>query len=274
MKFFFTLLFLFALITQARTLTWREAINLSQQNNSEYQAALLYYKSVEDLETSGVSPFLPKLSASVSSTQSGAPAISSTQTYATSLTLSQNLFSGLSDINSYFLKKTNTQLAQATLNSVKAKLSQELKQVYSEVFYIQDYKKLVVDILKRRIENNENIKLQFNVGRENKGSLLLSQAYIDSAEFDVLKSSHDEEILSNNLRRILGLNLDEPIMISENIVKEEIKNIIPETCVCRNSSTNRIQKKININRGKNINLLFTYTSHTVLHFLSKYLYQE
>lgn len=228
MRFFFAISFLIAAVSEARTLTWNEAVQLAQQNSLEYQSALSNYKSVEELEISGVSGFLPKLSASANGTHSGAPGTDSTQAYTAQLSLSQNLFSGLSDINNYFLKKTNTRSALATFNSVKARLSQELKQAYAEVYYIQDYKKLAADILKRRIENNANVKLQYNVGRENKGSVMLSQSYVDSAEYDVLKTSHDEEVSVTNLKRILGINSDEAITVSDNIVKEELKNTRPD----------------------------------------------
>ena len=221
-------MFFIPLVSEARSLTWSQAVALAGQNSMEYQAALLNYKSIEEAETSGISGFLPKISASASGTQGTAPGISSTQTYAAQLSLSQNLFSGLSDINTYFLKKINTRQALATLNSVRSKLSQELKQAYAEVFYIQDYKKLVADILKRRMENKRNVQLQYDVGRENKGSLLLSQSYVESADFDVLKTTHDEDVATENLKRVLGLSSDEAISISDNIAKDELKKETPD----------------------------------------------
>ena len=215
-------------ISQARTLTWSEAVRLAQENSLEYQAALANYKSVEELEISGSSGFLPKLSASVSGTQSGAPETATTSSYTTQLSLSQNVFSGLSDINNYFLKKTNTKSALTVLNSVKSKLSQELKQTYAEVYYIQDYKKLVTDILKRRIENNNNVKLQYNIGKENKGSWLQALSYVESAEFDVLKAQHDQDADITNLKRVLGILEDEPISVTDDIPKEELKDQSPD----------------------------------------------
>lgn len=216
-------------ISHSKTLTWNEASLLAQQNNLEYQAALANYKSTEDLETSGISGFLPKINASVTSSQNYSEiSNANTQSYSAQLSLTQNLFSGFTDINTYFFKKTTTQQALATLNSVKAKLSQELKQSFSEAYYIQDYKKLVTDILNRRTENKHNVKLQYDVGRENKGSLLLAESYVDLANYDVLKALHDEDIFKDNLKRLLGLNSNEAITILENIPKEILKNDTPD----------------------------------------------
>ena len=222
MRFFWVFILFFVSLSEARNLTWNEAVALAAENSLEYQAALANYTSVQQLETGNLSGFLPKLSASASGTHSGAPGTSSTLSYAAQLSLSQNLFAGFSDLNTYYLKKTNTESALATFNTVKARLSQELRQAFAELFYIQDYKKLVTDIFRRRTENNSNVKLQYNVGRENKGSLLLSQSYIDSAEFDLLKTGHDEEVFVGNLKRMLGILGEETLFITQNILTEEI----------------------------------------------------
>lgn len=222
MWLFWVLILFFVSLSEARNLTWNEAATLAAENSLEYQAALANYTSVQHLETGNLSGFLPKLTASAGGTHSGGPGTASTHSYSAQLSLSQNLFAGFSDLNTYYLKKTNTESALATLNSVKAKLSQELKQAFAELYYIQDYKKLVTDIFKRRTENNSNVKLQYNVGRENKGSLLLSQSYIDSADFDLLKASHDEEVFSSNLKRMLGIPTEETLFITQNILRDEI----------------------------------------------------
>ncbi|MEQ1722411.1 MAG: TolC family protein [Pseudobdellovibrio sp.] len=209
-------------VAAGRTLTWNEAINLAQQNSLEYQTAFSNYKSVEELEISGVSGFLPRITASTSGTQSGVPIGPVTNSYSAQLSLTQNLFSGLSDISNYYLKKTNTQKALANFNSAKSKLSAELKQAYANLYYIQDFKKLAQDIVKRRNDNSRNVKLQYDNGRENKGSLLLSQSYVESAEYDVLTSQHDHEVATETLRRVLGLPAEEEIVISLNIAKDAI----------------------------------------------------
>jgi outer membrane protein TolC len=209
-------------VSIARTLTWNEAVSLAQQNSLEYQTALSNYKSVEELEISGVGGFLPKITASTSGTRSGPPSGPVSNSYSAQLSLTQNLFSGFSDISNYYLKKTNTQKALAEFNSAKSKLSAELKQAYANLYYIQDFKKLALDIVKRRNDNSRNVKLQYDNGRENKGSLLLSQSYVESAEYDVLTSEHDHEVATENLRRVLGLPQEEEIVITTNISKEAV----------------------------------------------------
>lgn len=216
------LILLFALSAEARTLTWNDAVTLAQQNSSEYQMALSNYRAVEELERTGISGFLPKLSAGTSATHGDSSSGGSYHSYSAQISLSQNIFAGFADINTYYLRKSESQKAKAVLTAAKARLSAELKQSYSEVYYLQDVKKLTSDILRRRKENYNNVKLQYEIGRENKGSLLLSESYVAMAEYDQVSTENSEEIAHSNLRRILGMPESESIEILSNIPREEI----------------------------------------------------
>ena len=208
--------------TEARTLTWSETRELAKQNSLEYQAAASTYKSVQELQLTGISGFLPKLTASASGNHSGtATSSDSTHSYSAQLTLSQNIFAGFSDLSSYQLKKINTVQAASDFNVTKAKLSADLKQAYAEVYYAQDFKKLAADILERRKDNLRTVKLQYSVGHENKGSVLLSESYVAQAEYDVMTIAANEDALLEDFRRVLGLAPDESITIEKNIPREE-----------------------------------------------------
>ena len=220
---FVLLILAMAVPARSKTLTWKDTLTLAQQNSLEYQAAVAKYKSVEQLEITGISGFLPKLSATASGNQSGSATSSdSTQSYSAQLTLSQNLFAGFSDLSNYQLKKTNTVQALADFNSAKAKLSADLKQAFAEVYYAQDFKRLAADILNRRKDNYRTVKLQYSVGHENKGSVLLSESYVEQAEYDVATIAANEEAQLEDFRRVLGLAEDEPVTIEKNIEREQL----------------------------------------------------
>lgn len=108
--FYFVLAFIFLSTVQAKNLTWNEAVNLAQQNSLELQAAISNLRAADHSELSKISPFLPRLSASASSTHSGAPGTASANSYSASLTLSQNIFAGFADINTYSQKKSHYEL--------------------------------------------------------------------------------------------------------------------------------------------------------------------
>ena len=211
----------------ARTLSWNEAVELAQKNSAELQAATETYNAALAAESSAASGFMPKLSANVKGTHSGSSTASSQFSYGADLSFSQNLFAGFSDYYSYKIKKNATELAALDLKIAQARLSQELKQTYSETYYTQVNKKLTETILKRREENFKSVQLQYEIGRENKGSLLLSQSYVEQARYDVLRAENEADSTLENFRRYIGLPESEDIVLETNIPKDQTTPTTP-----------------------------------------------
>lgn len=204
----------------ARTLSWSEAVELAQKNSAEIQAATDTYNAALAAESSAASGFMPKLTANMRGTHSGSSTTSSQFSYGADLTLTQNLFAGFSDYYSYKIKKNATAQALLDLKIAQARISQELKQTYSETYYTQVNKKLTASILKRREENYKSVQLQYEIGRENKGSLLLSQSYVEQARYDVMRAENEADTTLENFRRYLGLPDNEEIILENNISKD------------------------------------------------------
>ncbi len=211
-------------LAYARVIEWPEAIELTQKNNFDLIAAENQYKSVLELERSGASPFLPRISANARGTHSGSQTTdTSSRNYSADLSLTQNLFSGFEDNSNWEIKKINSAQALIELNNVKARVSQELKQIYAETFFAQVNYTLAVSIFKRREENLRSVQLQYEVGREDKGSFLLSKSNTELAKLDILRAEHDSEISQENFKRYLGLISDELIVLKDNIQIEAAK---------------------------------------------------
>lgn len=215
------LVLLFSSSLAARTITWDQAVELAQKNSAELQAAAETYKAALEAEASAASGFMPRLSANLRGTHSGSETTVSQFSYGADLSLSQNLFSGFSDYYSYKVKKNATAQALLDLKIAQARISQELKQTYSEAYYTQVNKKLTNSILKRREENFKSVQLQYEIGRENKGSLLLSQSYVEQARYDVMRAENEADTTMENFRRYLGLPDAEEITLESNIAKED-----------------------------------------------------
>lgn len=132
-----------------------------------------------------------------------------TDSYSAQLNLNQNIFSGFADVNKYNQALANSQYAQANLQSVRAKVSADLKQSIAALNYAHDYKKLTTEIIKRRSDNLKNVELRFESGRENKGSTLLSQAYLEQARLDDLNADNLLRTANLDLNRLLAVEQDD-----------------------------------------------------------------
>lgn len=218
-------LVIFQIVVQARTIDWQTGLTLIQQNNPEWSAATQTLESTRALEAAARSGFLPEISASIATSQNynEVTSSSSQRSESASLNLSQNLFAGFADMARYNEAKQNTIIAEMTWKQTKAKISYDYKSAYAGVIYAQEYVALTKKILDRRKENLNIVELRFNSGRENKGSVLLSEAYYQQSVYDSIQAGLQLDVAQNTLAQVLGLSLmDEILIVAKDIPVTEL----------------------------------------------------
>ena len=213
--------------TAQQLLTWKEAIDIAKKNNAELRAGLETLQSSRYQENVARGGFLPQLSADFDYVRSEtdlptptATAQTTTQEdtrYSASISGTQNLFSGLDDFGRIRQAKANTKVALASLHGTKARVSFDLKSAYEHFYYAKEYQRLTSEIIHRREENLKLVELRFESGRENKGSVLLSRAYLNQAIYDDLQAKNAEDIARRQLQRALGVDLSGPIGIQDQV---------------------------------------------------------
>jgi outer membrane protein TolC len=124
--------------------------------------------------------------------------------YGAGATATQNLFAGFQDVARVEQASANAQLAQTDLTLVRARLSRDLKFAYASLRYVQEAVTLTDAIARRTGENLRLVQLRFEGGRENKGSLLLTQATLRQAQFDNLQARQAIPSAQAQLARALG----------------------------------------------------------------------
>lgn len=204
----------------AEKVTFNQAIDLAVKNNLEVQASYEAYKSSQYDKKSTRSSFFPKISASLSYDKSNIETVTSGTSltndgYTGSLNLSQNLFNGFSDYASLKIADSNIMTSEANLQETKAQISYDLKNAVANYTYAKDSLVLSKDILKRREDNLSMVQLRFENGRENKGSVLLSKAYLEQAKLDFFRAQNAMNTSLTFLRRVLNLSEDAAIEITD-----------------------------------------------------------
>ena len=196
------------------TVSWREAMQLTEQENPELGVARENLRASEARKTSAYAGFLPTVKASVgyeNTDRSGTSTIPATTGtgWTAGLNGSWNLFSGFGDAAKIAQTESDRRVAEAALRISNAKISSDLKSAFEAVAYARDYAKLTTQILKRREENLRLVQLRFESGRENKGSVLLSEAYLEQARYDDLQARNAGRTSAVQLAKILALDGDE-----------------------------------------------------------------
>src|SRR3989304_4644550 len=147
---------------------------------------------------------LPQLSAGAGYSDSSGSATTAGTNYSTSLSLSQNLFSGFQDSARIEQGAANLTQAEASLATAKAKLSQELKSAFAGLQFAQDNVTLTEKIVQRLEENLRLVELRFEGGRENKGSFTLTRATLAQARYENLQAQQALASVQAQFARGLG----------------------------------------------------------------------
>jgi outer membrane protein TolC len=207
----------------ARSVSWAESLVLTRANNANLKSAEATLRATENQEGVARAGFLPTVNGSLGATRTGTAGAIDAGTgvgnqYTATLKGEENLFSGLYDRANYSRAKANTRAAEATYQIAKAQVSFDLKSAYEGLHYAQDVRALALDIVKRRESNLNLVQLRFQSGRENKGSVLLSKAYLAEAKYESLQADNDASIARAALARVIGLDeTDETLTASEEV---------------------------------------------------------
>jgi outer membrane protein TolC len=199
--------------------SWEDCIRLAKQNNAEVLSARKTLLSNEYLESNAKGYFLPELTYNLSATRSDedldgisttTPINSEIRTaYNGSIEATQNIFSGFRDFGRVKQAQANRRAAESVLQITKARISYDLKSTFQSVIYAKEYSRLTQDIIRRRKDNMSLVDLRYRSGRENKGSLLLAQAYYSQSKLDDLQAHNAEKTARAQLAKALGFDEDQ-----------------------------------------------------------------
>jgi outer membrane protein TolC len=198
--------------------TWARCLSAAKENNFDYKAAEANFLAAEKQIRVAQAGYFPNLSASLSYTNDS---ITSTN-YGASLNASQNLFAGFLDQSKVLQAEANRDIVKSALIAAKAKLSSDLKTAFASLTYSQALVKLTEDITERRSANLRLVDLRFQSGRENRGSLMLSNAYLEQSKLEALQAKNLVRTAQAQLAKVLGQEGGENIAVTGEVPGVEL----------------------------------------------------
>ena len=208
MKKYFYLLLILAGHSPAKTFTYPECVDQLAKGNAELKAAEMELVAFAHKREATWGNFLPQVFAALDYAKIvkiDEQAKEQAGTYTTSVTGKQNIFNGFKSISEHQQASANYGVAVAKLQTIKAKVSYDFRVGYANYVYARDYESLTNNIILRRNDNLRVVELQFESGRENKGSVLWSKAYVNQAEYDQMQASNRLRVAKVALRALLNL---------------------------------------------------------------------
>ncbi|HRP68189.1 MAG TPA: TolC family protein [Turneriella sp.] len=203
------------------TLDFQTAVkNLSTQNR-DILAARQNRDTAQYNYRATYAAFLPQVNLGLNYTQGNSATTAQLanqsnryELYSASMGVSQNVFSGLADYYKIKAAKANMDLSEANFRQTAAKALYDLKAAWAQLALSYKQNELALSTLKRRKDNRKMIELRFKGGSENKGSLLMAEAYETQANRDVNQSLRQRINAETELKRVLYLPQDATIAIS------------------------------------------------------------
>ncbi len=214
------------------SLTWQMAITEASRNNAELRAAQENLQAANSSVQIARATYLPQLSASFSAGLQGNDASNSraqaealaqlqgkaTESFGASLTASQTIFDGFATQARVNQAQARVRQSELQIQSLKARLSYDLKSAYTGMMQAQRSLRLYLDIIRRRQDNLRLVELRFAGGQENRGAVALSEAYLKQARFEELQARDSLSVTRSRLNKVLGRGDDSSY---------ELKNDIP-----------------------------------------------
>ena len=227
-----------ALAATPSGMTWQNCLEEAARNNPQILAARANQDKAEAQVDSAKAPFLPQISASADAgrnwtgqesgesaalSASGGRSTSGTglaseragmvgledefpgrNQFSYGLTMRQSIFSGFGDQARLEKSRLGITAAAATLARIQAQAAYELRAAFIQNLLAGEMLDLLRKVRDRRRENLRLVGLRFQGGRDNKGSVLRSEAALAQSEADVNASERQVHLVAVQLERAMG----------------------------------------------------------------------
>jgi outer membrane protein TolC len=107
--------------------------------------------------------------------------------------------------------------------NTKSSISLSLKDAFSNLMYAQESVTLAQSILERRESNYKLVSVRYENGRENKGSVLLAEAYFEQAQLDVTRSGDGLAVAQTRLKSLMNKDHLDGIDVSGEVPLEKLQ---------------------------------------------------
>jgi len=207
MKYSFVaaLFLLLVLSVSSSALTWSEALSIAEKNNNDLLSAQKQLESYQWSYRRAQTSFLPQLSASASLTESGTTAARS---YSYGLSATQSLFKGGDNLFNLQSAQADLDYQRASYQSTVAEVYYEIRSAFVDLLTSQDNIVLLERILEQRQENARLVKLLYESGKEDKGNLMLTQADLEQAEYDLASAKRDLKLVQLKISQLLDEQIE------------------------------------------------------------------
>jgi outer membrane protein TolC len=229
--------FISSLFSQ-QVVKWDDVLKEAKEKNLQLKQTEISLQQTKLKIEKIKSEFYPRLNFSASSIKNYSKNFDSDIVYSYNLSLGIDLFNGFSTINNLRLQFVELLITQENFKRVYVDTVSSLKESFINLYFVQENIALAEKILQRRKQNYELVKLKYESGSEDLGSLLRVEADMLQAEYELKKLQREREVVIRQLLKIFAKEnfvdikvetiseLDEDI---EKIINQDVADVIKQT---------------------------------------------
>lgn len=228
-------------IVFAEALVWEDVLAEAQRKNPRIISARESLKSAGLSYKSSFTNFLPQISASagwnksssITSFESFAEGGREDEEFNYGISGRLSIFSGFKNSSKLKQQRAGFKGEEASFARTVSDTIYDLKVAFAQVLTAQKTISLSEEILKRRRENTQIVKLRYEAGREDKGAYLRSEADLYQAEYEFSKAKRNLKTQQVKLLKEMGRDEFEVTDVSGTLKVEPPQGVLsfPEMLV-------------------------------------------
>jgi len=188
-------------------LTWQDCFARTVENNIDLSVAKLKLKEAEAQVKSQQSVYYPSVDASANRGVSGSKPVGDNnwqngESLSAKLSADYTIFNGFADRALVTQKEAELYAEKANFDQTRSNVEYDLRKAFSDQIYAQELLELMKNIAARRADSARLVQMRYEGGREHKGSLLLKQAQLTEALYNVEEAKRAIELAR---RKLAGL---------------------------------------------------------------------
>ncbi len=224
-----------------KTLEWKECVEEAKRQNPDLAASLEKVNQARANKEITRSVVMPQITGNADRTTAQSPSgggttssmtsastakRKATTTYEYDVTGEQLLFDGFK--TSFDLSSDERSIIASRYNYdvTSSNVRLRLRTAYANLLSSQEYFKVAEEIKARRIQSLELVRLRYEGGRENRGSLLTSEADLAQAIYDVEQAKRSIYLSQRQIIKELGQTKYFPFAVTGDLnVKESVREM-------------------------------------------------
>lgn len=228
-KYFSALFFLFCgfSFANARDINWESIARRTEKNNPSVQSAKIKFENAKIACKNAMSGYFPEIILKGAASQ-GENSNNFSRSYSYGLSAGLSLFSGFETYNTVRQKNAELKAAEADYKRAVSDAAYEAATQYVNLMWAYETVELLKQIRERRIENRDIIKLKYDSGNVDAGSLRRVEADVETASYELRKAERYIETASAALLKAMGSGGEETLYTGEKLKVEQRTAVKPD----------------------------------------------